>query len=376
VLAYLLIDHTLRDVLAPHERFLLAVFYWLNPWQLYFAGHLWNVNWLFLAGAVHLWTVRAQRVRGLFWISLVHVVNLGLAFQIHSSFMILVLASMLLWWRRYFRIQFWGAAVGAGLILLSLIPWLLTALEYPQVLPMQGGFPGRGLVTVYPVIRGIGYWLRYPMLYFAQDLVEFDFTPVLGPAVDRILAPTLALLTRLIAPLTILISLAANVWFFRRRRGSVFRGYAVDGSRREWLHGYVRWALIASVLAFCMSPTTIMMWQALVVLHAAILPVVLWLGALWRTRAGPRVRTAMIVHIAVLVGFGVTMAFVAPMYRVGGRDAAYVRVPEAHPMLDRLDVTRRSTVWIDPVGGEVSCLLQGAEGWAPCAAAKDSDLRM
>jgi hypothetical protein len=28
------------------ERLLFTIAFWLSPWQLYFAGHVWNANWL------------------------------------------------------------------------------------------------------------------------------------------------------------------------------------------------------------------------------------------------------------------------------------------------------------------------------------------
>jgi hypothetical protein len=376
LLAYLLIDRTLRDVLATHERLLLAVFYWLNPWQLYFAGHLWNPNWLFLVGALHLWTASSQRDRGRFWMSLIHVLTVGLAFQIHSSFLILAFAWVFLWWRGYFRVQIWGAIAGASFVLFSLLPWFLVAVDHPDVLPMQGGFPGRGLVTVYPLVRGVIYWLRYPVLYFGRDLTSFDFTTSLGPAVDAVLTPFFTVITRILGPLTILFSLAANVWFLQRRRWAAFRRLPATASPREWLHGYVRWTLVATLLSFCLSPTTIMMWHALIVLHAAILPVVLWLGALWRTRWATRARVAVLIHAIVLVLIGLGMTFGTPMYRKGGRDGVGVVVSEPHPMLDRLGVSRHGTVRVDPDAGERSCLLDGAEGWTACTEGKDEKKRM
>ena len=80
-----ILDGTLKRILSPRERVLLALLYWLNPWQLYFASFLWNPNYLFLFGAVHLWSALAQRERARFWPSFLHAAGLVLAFQIHAS---------------------------------------------------------------------------------------------------------------------------------------------------------------------------------------------------------------------------------------------------------------------------------------------------
>src|SRR5436853_1133990 len=41
VAGYWLLDGALKRILSPWERVLLALLYWLNPWQLFFASFLW-----------------------------------------------------------------------------------------------------------------------------------------------------------------------------------------------------------------------------------------------------------------------------------------------------------------------------------------------
>jgi len=115
VFAYWILDGTLRRILSPRGRVLLAVLYWLNPWQLYFASFLWNPNYLFLLSALHLWSCLTQRERGRFWPSFLHTAGLALAFQIHASFLLLAMASFLLWLRGYFKVH-WPAAFAGGLL--------------------------------------------------------------------------------------------------------------------------------------------------------------------------------------------------------------------------------------------------------------------
>ena len=59
---------------------------------------------------------------------------------------------------------------------------------------------------------------------------------------------------------------------------------------RRWLTHYASGVLAGAIVAFCLAPTTVMYWQAFVVLHAAVLVVVLWLGALLRTRRAGAIR--------------------------------------------------------------------------------------
>lgn len=364
VVAWVLLDRIVADALGPRARALFAVFYWLNPWRMYFSAFVWNPNWLFVLGAAHFASAYAQRRRASFGASFVHVVAVGLAFQLHGSFLILAIASVLLVWRRYVRVHVAGAACGVLVIVASLVPWMLTALAHPQVLPMShDGFLGRGLLHVYPVLRGIGYWLRYPVLLYGRTMSDLDFMPVLGASADAALAPVVFTLNRIVGPLSLLVSLAANVWFWRRRPQRRFRRFEPDGSDREWIHGAVRWIAIAALATFAASPTTIMMWQALIVLHAAVLPVVLWSEVLLRSRIRRRVRSGLAAWTVAIAVVAVAFAFAAPQYRRGGRDPVGLWIRTPRPMLSRLGVLERNLVVVDPESDVDSRLLDGRERW-------------
>lgn len=84
LVALLVLDRSLGRALGRHGRLLLAVLFWLSPWQLYFSAHLWNANYMFFCGAVHLATAYASRLKPSFSASLIHVATLGFAFQLHD----------------------------------------------------------------------------------------------------------------------------------------------------------------------------------------------------------------------------------------------------------------------------------------------------
>ena len=349
VVAYLLLDRVVRDALGPRERLLLALLYWLNPWRAYFSAHLWNPNYLYLVGAVHLWTAWKQRRGGRFRASFLHVFAIGCAFQLHGSFLILAIASGLMWWRRYLRVHWGGAVAGAAVVIASLVPWMRLVAEQPDVLPMHDGFLGRGLVTVYPLAKGFVYWLRYSSLYFSGDMTTFDFTPLLGVAADRVLTPLFTVLTRWLGPVTLPAALAANVWLWRRRATGPLSRRQDDDGEREWIAGYARWCLVAAGVTFALSPTTIMMWQGLIVLHAAVLPTVMWAGTILRTRRGARPARRIALGWGVVTVLGLTaLSVAAPMYRKGGRDPVFVVVSRMVPVIERTGIAEHCTVVIDP----------------------------
>ena len=382
-LGFLLLDATLRPILRAHERVLLAVVCWLNPWRLFLSGFLWNPNYLFLFGAVHLWSCLAQRDRARFWPSFLHAAGLVLAFQIHASFLLLVVASLLLWWRRYFKIHWAGAVAGALLAALPLIPWYLDVRANPVLVTEAAhkGFLGRGLLFVFPLLRGVAYWLRYSSLYVADQMSAFDFTDLLGS--DYRLGFVLMLLARILLPLTMLFPLAANLWLWRpvRRRFERWRrpaagaplargrrllavlatlaAFAVSPETRlppgacgrTWLRGYILWCFAGAVLVFSLAPTTIMFWQVVPLFHVAVLPLVLWAGALWRTRQAPRVTRSVVAWAAVSVCLAAAIALGSPQYRCDGRQP--MRFPLAHhsAMFDELGLQATCPWPLDRPGG-------------------------
>ncbi len=339
LLAYLLLDRVVREALSARERLLFCGLYWLNPWRLYFSAFLWNPNYLFLAGAVHLWT--AWRLRSALgaraWLSFLHAVALAFALQLHPSAVLLVLASALLLWRRVFRIHAWGAAAGLAAGSLTLLPWLLEAARNPLVRPGGEGFLGRGLVTVLPVLRGLGYWLRYPSTCFSRKMALLDLGPSLGEGAAAVLDPLLVGLLFLTCALTLVPPLLGNLRLWKRWRRHAARPESPSG--RSWLGRYVFWTAVGAGLGFCLIPTTVMMWQGLVVLHAAVLPAVGWIHLAARTRrCRALLRRLVPVHLAVLVVFGLAMAFGSPHYRCGGRGDLRFPLRADHPMLHELGI--------------------------------------
>jgi hypothetical protein len=344
VLAYGLLDRTLRPLLSSRERVLLAILYWLNPWRLYFSAFLWNPNYLFLFGAVHLWSCLAQRREPRFWPSFLHAAGLALAFQIHASFLLLALASALLWLRGYFKVHGPGTVLGGVLASLPLLPWAMELAANPAIVTeADKGFLGRGLLLLFPLLRGLLYWLRYSSLALSEKALRFDFGDFLDAEAGARLGGIVTTVTAVLLPLTLLFPLLANRWLWRRgnRRRLLRRRSPAPASSRAWLQGYALWSFLAAVVVFALSPTTIMMWQALILLHAAVLPLVLWAGALGRTRLAPRVARATRLYAAAEIVLLLLLPFGATHYRCAGhdgRDSFGLALRHDHPMLHELHI--------------------------------------
>ena len=355
LVAYGLLDRWLKRILTAEERFLFALLYWLNPWRLYHSAFLWNPNYLFFFGAAHLSTAFGMRSRPRFWMTFWHILSLGIALQLEVVALPLAVTSLFLCWRRYIRVNWAGAASAAILIALSLIPWALAAAADPTLMAREKGFLGYGLLMIYPVYRGVLYWIRYSTLALSAELFCLDYAYIVGRIwMDRI-APWLSM----VKVAVYISTLPLSIWaFFKFWRGSG-RWWAVgfEGrSDRDWLIGVVRWSFLAGVLVFCIAPSTIMRWHVLALFHVAILPPVFVFGRLLRESESRWVQPALRLYVTVTVAMVVLVAIGAPMIRCGGdrcgRHSVTMPVLAAdHPMLDDLGIRDTCTIAEPEPGG-------------------------
>ncbi len=355
VLAYLVLDRMLRRVLRPPERVLFALLYWLNPWRLFLSGFLWNPSMLFLPAALHLSTAFALRRGPRFWPSVVHVLVLGAAVQLHVGALALVFATALFWWRGYARLDGRGAALGGVAVALGFVPWALAVLEDPSWLPRGASFFSGDAVFGLPILKGLGHWLRFPGLALGRSMVCLDFSGLGGPGLEQIGAFTRGSRIFLAVP-TFLIAIWANVRLWRlvgRRWRERFDPAAGD---RAWLEGALRWSLVAAVATFALSPINLTYWQVLAVFHVAVLPVVLGGG---RLLEGPRAKwvvRAAALYAAIVVVLGPALALGAPPYRCGGPRCGALSfgspvLRSDHPLFHQFGVHRTCPIVTDDPDG-------------------------
>ncbi len=350
LVAYLLLDRLLRRILEPEERVLFAVLYWLNPWRLYHSAFIWNPNFLFLVGALHLWTAYRLRERPSFWWSFAHVLALGLAAQVAIHTLPLVAVSLLLWWRGYLRLDLGGALAAAAVTAASLVPWLAAVTADPALLPSAGD--GRWLFLLNTSLRAAVYWVRYSSFALSSELFCLDFGRLLGEAAAARLAPVHAAVEGLLYFGTLPISLWANYRLWRGS-GRWWRPAAEAAtSERAWLEGVVRWSLIAVLATFALSPATVSRWYLHALFHLAVLPLVFAGGALLRSSRATIARRAAWAYAAVALVLGLALLLAGPMYRCGGdrcsgRAATLPDLRHDHPMLEPLGVQRTCPVVVN-----------------------------
>ena len=204
----------------------------------------------------------------------------------------------------------------------------------------------------YTLFRGTMYWFRYASLSVGQEMLCLDLTTVLGQGVGSWMAMTLRAVATVAGAISALLAIAANVWLWRGARSEVARS-----ADRDWLIRFIQISALCALVIFLTSPVTIMSWQVFSLFHLAVLPVVLWLGNLSRTRpvAVGRYSTAYAAFSLILL---VAMSVASPHYRPGGMP---LTLTSWHPALS-LDLERSDMVRIDPVHGTPPDVLQ-EERW-------------
>jgi hypothetical protein len=203
-----------RRAAGPRAALFFLTLWWLSPWRLYHSGILWEPAYVVLPAALHLaacWGLRERA--GALWTALL-VGTLVLTFQLHGSFLFLVVLTGVLFLRKVIRLQWKGGLLGAAVGGVTLIPTMAAffAGTLPSPAP-SNSFIGYGLVTVAPLIKSFVYWFRLGSLDIGRRLkgVVFLDEGWAGAGSLSLFAKGAAAALVLLASASILIAVAAHL---------------------------------------------------------------------------------------------------------------------------------------------------------------------
>jgi hypothetical protein len=315
--AFLLLARVLKPALSDLGRYLLLVLLWLSPWHLYFAAHVWDANFMYVFAVLHLVTSQRMSQHREAWTTAAHVLLLGLSLQVHTSGVILCVLSLLLFLSGRLKVSWTGFAIGASLCLASLLPWIMAVRQNAALMPGGKGFLLRGIVFVFPMLRGALYWMKLSSLSFIERMYDLDFTVVLGPTAGppfNVVAQAVATL----AGATLILTLWLQWRFFRNAWRRLLARRSEDYRPRSWLRFYVTAMCGAALISFALSPTTIMFWQVFVALPASALAMVMSAEVLFRSRFKLAARRVAGIWALLSAAVLLSQAVASPMYRCGG----------------------------------------------------------
>jgi hypothetical protein len=259
----------------------LLIIFWINPWRLA-ESVLWNPAYLPFLSILHLWASFKLRKEKSFMHSCILVLCVGFAFQIHLSAMILLILSGLLFLRKEIKVSFGGIILGCFLVLLSLVPYALTALEHPEIyreLPGQSSdynknhFFLRNLIFVYPLLKTFGYWIRFPSIYIGRKpftelkMSWIEPTGISGKLLEYPYKISLAIgfiLTTVITLWAFLSYLEQGKVILKKFNIPALNSIASEKIQEaSWLRRYFGLSFLASLLSTAISPVELNYWQLL-----------------------------------------------------------------------------------------------------------------
>ncbi len=304
----------IKDLGRPWLFLDIALLYWVNPWRVE-QSQLYNPAYLFLFSALHFWTAYRMRVRSL-GLTTAHVLAVGFCAQVHFSFVILAILSLVLWWFRYLRVHWGGVLVGVVLVCASLIPYAMEYARNPEVTigltGASGRFPGRNFVLVFPVLKALAYWIRYGSTYFARPLLsEIDFGWLAEGAPRSFAVAAFAALAWPLAGVTLLLSGVVNVRTFApvwRSRPFSRGADRTQDSPAERISLYAFYMLVAMLVAAGLSPVQLVHWHLLLCFPVVATLVTIRFNALRDHWPGRRIALAFGVVLAAFVIFN-TLGF-------------------------------------------------------------------
>ncbi|MFA5858906.1 MAG: hypothetical protein WC955_07550 [Elusimicrobiota bacterium] len=267
----------LKATETEHILIPLMLIYWLNPWRVE-QTELYNIGYLFLFAALHLWTAFNMREK-LFWKTFLHIIAIGFCAQVHFSFAILLFLSVILVLTKYIRINWWGVIFGMLVIGLSLTPYLIEYFSNPSIklslAQSKDMFIGRNLLLVYPVIKAVLYWIRYSTTYFGRQIFSMiDFNWINNTVVYSIAYYSFHILKWVIAAGTVWWSIKINkylfVQFMKLKPFDRKTGHTHE-LPMDRLYLYTGYLFIAVLAASALSPVEFNHWHLILCFPAIAL---------------------------------------------------------------------------------------------------------
>lgn len=254
----------------------------LSPWMLY-QTMLYNPAYLALGSALAincLIRLRSPKYGGAemsalarFILSLLLVLSVGYCLQLHFSWPVLAAAIGIMWLRRDLKVSYLGIALGIAVVALSLWPFVVVVMDNPSLLTnpsayAQDRYLGYGLVNVYPVFKGLLYWLRFGSLLVTQKAIVPPIEETFTLAFTIFCYAWIAL-SSVVGGLSVLFAARCNYFTIKQLPRT-----------EQGTHGNLRFAraitisaILAVLIAAAAAPLVLNFWQIAVIIPFAMIPV-------------------------------------------------------------------------------------------------------
>lgn len=268
IIAWALYSKILKENFGSVIVLDFLLLFWLSPWRVE-QSELYNPAYIFLFAAMHFYTSYYMSKKS-FWLTFFHVLAVGFCAQVHYSVLILVFLSLLLYVLRFVKVSWPGFIAGTVVVLLSLAPYLQQYLTQDQLAVTLNkdshSFLGRNLILVYPVLKGISYWIRYGAINYGRHIFsEINFMWIHEGVVRTIVHHTFHALKWVFAIVTLLWSakiqgtLFWNIW--KKDHPFKLKVDRTGVAGRERISMYAFYLFFAMLAAVALSPVELNHWH-------------------------------------------------------------------------------------------------------------------
>jgi hypothetical protein len=268
IISLLLFSSVLKENFKSVILIDFLLLYWLSPWRVE-QTELYNPAYLFLFSAVHFYTSYHMNKKS-FWMTFFHVLTIGFCVQVHFSVLMLGILSLALWGFRYLKVNWWGFIAGSAVVGLSLLPWFMAYLEHRElavaVSKDSGTFIGKNFVLVYPVLKGISYWIRYGAISYGRHIFsEINFLWIQDATLQKVVSGLFHSLKYVFTAATVAFSAVVQWRIFSKiwKQDRPFkRGQDRTGVRGEQgIYLYAFYFFFAMIIATGLSPVEFNHWH-------------------------------------------------------------------------------------------------------------------
>lgn len=205
------------------------------------------------------------------------IIAFGMIVQLHFSWPVLVVGALILWLRRDIKVSYLGLGLGLLVVALSLLPYIQVVISNPNLLnhadaSAQDGYFGYGLLHVYPLFKGLLYWLRFASFSVSEQAIIPKIADDYSLAIV-ILCWAWIILSQAFGVISAIIAAYGNLFALSGAKAGT------DVAKSQFIRGLTISFMLAVIIASAASSEVVNSSHIALVLPFALIPLLAWLSA-------------------------------------------------------------------------------------------------
>lgn len=205
------------------------------------------------------------------------IIAFGMIVQLHFSWPVLVVGALILWLRLDIKVSYLGLGLGLLVVALSLLPYIQEVISNPNLLnhadaSAQDGYFGYGLLHVYPLFKGLLYWLRFASFSVSEQAIIPKIADDYSLAIV-ILCWAWIILSQAFGVISAIIAAYGNLFALSGAKAGT------DVAKSQFIRGLTISFMLAVIIASAASSEVVNSSHIALVLPFALIPLLAWLSA-------------------------------------------------------------------------------------------------